>query len=227
MKKKFAILLISAAAAATSFGSVSLQISLTTSGNGVLAGLEKHDGMQDALVWGIIVDVSGNGFAGTTGTNPYDGGFSFATSLSPIALTVNGGNATDDVLYLSGAAMAKTTNVNDNAANQYRPTLIAGIPFGGAVAANRAFAVVWFDKVGLIGTATTGTYYGVVTTPTTVDPNQSLVLPADGAGLNYSKNFLGNEAANPANLSLGTPVPEPSAALLGGLGLLGLLRRRR
>jgi hypothetical protein len=225
MKTKIALLLITAATAATSFASVSLQISLTTAGNGVLAGLQNSSGSQAALRWGIVVDVNGDGFLGSSALTPYDGGFTYtATTAIPLS---SSSVLTDDVLYISSAAMASTTNANDGAAGQFRPTSISGIPFGGAVAAGKSFAVIWFDETALGGTAATGSFYGMVTTPTTADPAQALVLPADGATVNYSKNFLGAESARPAGLQFGVAVPEPSAAILGAVGALGLLRRRR
>lgn len=60
--------------------------------------------------------------------------------------------------------------------------------------------------------------------------NGSLTNTFSGLNLNETHQFISfhanNVVANIDNLSI-TAIPEPSAALLGGLGLLALLRRRR
>jgi hypothetical protein len=60
--------------------------------------------------------------------------------------------------------------------------------------------------------------------------NGSLTNEFTGLNLDATDQFISfhanNTAANIDNLSI-TAIPEPSAVLLGGLGLLALLRRRR
>ncbi len=65
----------------------------------------------------------------------------------------------------------------------------------------------------MIGAATTGWVYGLQT-PVTVQPAGGTLVPANVAFVNGMQ-------------LISSPVPEPSAALLGALGALGLLRRRR
>ena len=66
-------------------------------------------------------------------------------------------------------------------------------------------------------------------------PNENAPLGIESANVGtglYWNIALGEKVANPANLDGGgsfklVGIPEPSAALLGALGALGLLRRRR
>jgi len=240
MKLKLAIL-ASVFAAASAHATITAQISLTTAGNGVLGGLQNSSGTQGALVWGLVVDTAGDGFDGAVGTNAsnsYSGGFSYiptttsgsytgATDTDGQILSVNG-VASDDVLFLSINLMATTTNANDGAANLFRPTQITALTLGqNGVATGKSFAVIWFDATSFGGTSADGQKYGMVTGPTGTPDAQTLVLPSDTSTTNYSKNFLGTETPRLASLTLGGAVPEPSTALLGMLGALGLLRRRR
>ena len=230
------IVLIVALGTTASFGAVTLTISSNSAGFGVLTGLQNSLGAQGALVWGIVVDGAGNGFQGASGVLRYDPTFSYSntsTNSTGFALTVNNGVATDDVLYISTNLMATSTNTNDGGANFFRPTLINNVTLGSTaggvsplVNPGDAFAIIWFDATAFGGAAANGQKYGLLSAPTTADPLQGLVLGNDTSGLNYAKNFIGVESANPANFTLGA-VPEPSAALLGAMGALGLLRRRR
>lgn len=236
MKLVKSILIACIATTAISTGAVTLTISSNAAGFGVLTGLQNSSGTQGALVWGIVVDGAGNGFQGATSGATYDPTFTYAntsTNTNGFALTVSNGVATDDVLYISTNLMATSTNTNDGGNGFFRPTLINNVTLGSTagganplVNPGDSFAIIWFDATAFGGAAAAGQKYGILSTPTTADPLQPLVLGNDTSGLNYSKNFIGTEPSRPANLTLGT-VPEPSAALLGAIGALGLLRRRR
>jgi hypothetical protein len=77
--------------------------------------------------------------------------------------------------------------------------------------------IVWFDATALGGTIQGGDKYGALPLP-------AFTIPADGAAVNFSSNFVGVEPVRMADMTF---VPETSTALLGALGALGLLRRRR
>lgn len=241
--------MVSYAAAAT------LVISNTSTG--VLSGLQKNDGTQGSLIWGVVVDTGGDGFQGNSTENLYDGGFFYrptqtggtytgtTSNTGQILSTVNAitkaVTVSNDVLFLSVAGMLGTAYSNDGGTNvansSFRPSQIASINFGtNGVAASQAFAVIWFDLVNIatgasatLGTTSVdGTYYGMVTNAmATAAAGTDLLLPAAQSGsTDVNSSFLGAESARPAGFQLGA-VPEPSAALLGALGALGLLRRRR
>ena len=76
MKKKLIITALFSAIV-TTVNAATIQLSLTTAGTGVLTGLQRNDGTQGALIWGIVVDTGGNGFQGNSGATPYDSNFTF------------------------------------------------------------------------------------------------------------------------------------------------------
>lgn len=188
-----------------------------------------HLGGNTARVWGIIVDTSGNGFNGSTSANSYDNGFNL-TATNAVGgaegqfLSLTNGGLTDDRLFISqNLSVIGTTQ--DGAAGVPFLTQIAGINYGTGetplLTAGMKFALVWFEA-GATGTATTeGQYYGLY-------HHDSMTLPADPSLANLFNAAAFQQGLDPArlaNLQLG--IPEPSAVLLGGLGLFGLLRRRR
>lgn len=219
--KKIALTTLSVIALSmSSEAAVTLTISAVTgAANGILTNLQSSTGnATDARVWGILVDTTNNGITPTL----YQGGFSLAGS-STTTMSLVGGAATDDVLYISPSLMANSTNATldggtISSTGLARPTTFASIPTpNGSV--GQQFYVVWFDANVLGGTAANGSKYGSFRTA-------DMLLPADGASVSFASNFVG---ADPARLASNTLVgiPEPSAALLGAIGALGLLRRRR
>ncbi len=132
------------------------------------------------------------------GFDSYMGSFSLANN----ALV---GGSDDDFLFLSPA---KTINGGIGG-------LITNVP-GVTDAEGRGFAVIWFDSTLSAGNTTGDTNtYGFYTQP-------SYVMPAPGASLPFAAS---DQTAKQATIALG--VPEPSVAILGALGVLGLVRRRR
>jgi len=215
--------------AAVSQAAVTLTISAVTgSTSGVLTKLASSTGdTTSTKVWGILVDTLGNGFK----TNSYLAStpISLAAGASTTLQIASGtlAVATDDVLIISGNLMVNTNNATLDggsvaSGNLARPTQIASVPYTGFTVGN-PFAIVWFDATTLGGTAVVGTKYGVYTNP-------GLILPADGSTLSFNSLFVGAESTtNTASNTLNSleVVPEPSAALLGAVGVIGLLRRRR
>ena len=179
------------------------------------------------LVWGIIVDGSGNGYQ----SGNYIPGFE--TKLGPQILSTTTG-ATDDVLYLAGSVFS-ASGTGDGSTGMSRPLSATNI----AVNANGVdvgdnFAIVWFnlDNVALGATTITATANALVPTflkdmkygmLTTSSPTAQ-TIPTDGQTRDLTGNFTGPDTLRTASFAL---VPETSTALLGALGVLGLLRRRR
>lgn len=179
---------------------------------------------SNRMVWGIIVDGGTDGFNGASGLTPYKSGFSLAANTSGISLstTTTGLDSvsTNDVLYIAGAVMASNSSALDGSSlNMNRLLSFTGLTYSGAVAQGKSFAIVWFDKTALGGNSTDGLQYGVFAT--------GLTLPADPGTYNLASNFAGGDAVKTQAYALNTIVPEPSSALLGMVGALGLLRRRR
>lgn len=172
---------------------------------------------QAGLAWGVIVDTGGTGinYQNMLGTT-------LSTSTSGIHLSTS-----DDYLFLS-TALSGTLPVNaafgaeSGATGQLGniASMIIGVPATNPVATGQAFALVWFDAgITQTSTLTDGKKFGFV-------ENAAFLIPAGGATTSYASVFSANpDAIRPASQLLG--VPETSTALLGALGVLGLLRRRR
>jgi hypothetical protein len=203
------IILSLVALAGSAQGAVTLQFSTTSVFATNFANGAGVGGTQ--MVWGIIVDAAGNGF-NTTAYNP---GFTVAGNLGTGTLI-----GADDVLYMAPAVMTLTTNTNDGAeVGMNRVTTLTSLVMSGLVNTGDAFAVVWLDKTAFGGTVVGGDKFGFVT-------NAAFVLPADTATVNLSAPFTGPDPLKAMTGTFGV-IPEPSTALLGLLGVLGLVRRRR
>ncbi len=110
-----------------------------------------------------------------------------------------------------------------------------------ASAVGKNFAIIWFDLLtsASVGNAAAGTNFGIVRGTDWITPASNTGTKSFGTGTGstvYDQITLGSPASAPAGagVSLSTNngsmlqiVPEPSSALLGALGALGLLRRRR
>jgi MYXO-CTERM domain-containing protein len=199
---------------------VSLTISAVTgAANGALGGLAGSDGnLTSQRVWGILVDTNGNGFS----LGNYAAGASLAANAANVLSTYIEGvtTTTDDVLYISPNLMVNSVSTVDGGtvSGQGRPTSFANVQTPNGSVGDQ-FYVVWFDQTTLGGVTAIGDKYGAFRIP-------AFTIPADGATVSFASNFVGAEPTQLANLSF-TGVPEPSAAVLGALGALGLLRRRR
>lgn len=219
--------MVSAALTAVASATVTYQFSSTAA---FASNFQNAAGATNSLmVWGIVVDAAGNGFAGASEETPYDAAFTYssASTLGGVALsTVNASalvTATDDVLYISGNLMnLTTTNSIGELVGVNRITNLSGISYTlPGVATGDNFRVIWFNVTALGGAAVDGTKYGMYQMPT----NNTLL--ADPGTYNIATAFAGADASKPMGFTLGTAVPEPSTALLGLLGVAGLIRRRR
>ena len=176
------------------------------------------------MAWGILVDSTGNGFK----DGEYVDGFTIAKGSgtnagAPVLLSTSTG-VTDDYLIMSGNLMNLTTSTVDGATvGINRITNLTSFSYPSGVAGGDAFKIIWFDQTQIATStvAAAGLQYGTFQTATLN------TLPADPtATISYASAFTGADASKVMSFSV-QAVPEPSAALLGMLGALGLLRRRR
>ncbi|WP_035609661.1 PEP-CTERM sorting domain-containing protein [Haloferula sp. BvORR071] len=165
--------------------------------------------VSNGLKWGIIVDTTGNSFL-----SQYDAvAFTQGTNTT---LTV-GNVATDDRLILATSltsdsgqgGQALEGDFTTPGGNGGVDGLIFALANG--VAAGQKYFVVWIDestkKAGALG-------------------NAAFVIPADGQTVSHDSPFLGVDPVRGAT-NIQFAVPEPSSMLLGLLGALGFIRRRR
>lgn len=186
------------------------------------------------MVWGIVVDTDDSGFKGLNPLTPYNA-INLTSSVNPLVLstTTDGTDSvlTTNVLYLSSGLMTKTGT-----------STVDGLPAGGVaggglnrignlsnfnylsgVTQGDKFMVIWFDVNALGGAAAKGVAYGMADVPGAA----FRTMPADPGTHDWFGGWVGPDEAKPMNMALGTPVPETSTVLLGALGAIGLLRRRR
>ena len=231
MKSKLATLLLLAAA---------LPATATITMNTQFGAAFKADGttlVADGTLWALVIDSdSSNSFYGGFGLDQSITNASLVSSsafATSQALTLGStlGSTTDKVIALggfSGAAPGITTDAVELAVGT------------NGVVAGAKFAFYWFPNVSytsgtnsytLPASSTSGAQFGGMNS-TIADGifDTGMVIPADGAlsaiGAATASNDGGGSLSN-ARFTAAVAVPETSSALLGAIGALGLLRRRR
>lgn len=234
MKNKIVSILLAVAATSVANAAVTLSFSNATNwlsdfqnGSGSSLDTVGIAGQENRLVWGILVDGGRDGFDGASATNPYAGGFSLAANTAGLALNLHNSTATDDVLYIASAVMASSTAAlaNEGPAGINRILTFTGLNFNATLGSGEAdpYAIIWFDALALSGTANNGMKYGIFQLPAAIN-----TLPPDGTNAStYPSQFAGVDSSKTMDFTLGTPIPETSTSLLGAIGALALLRRRR
>jgi hypothetical protein len=210
---------------AISYGAISIS---GISGSGFLAA----DVPLGSLVL-FVVDDSSNGFLGN---NTFSGTLG---SVSDPDLT--GVNASTDIgSRFGGDLVIGRTSVTT--AGQVPFTLIGfdqtfGLPPFSSAGPGRNFAIIWLQDNTSSTTGAASGDYGIIRGSDWVIPAgdgnyTASATPANFAGptvfarVTQSAGTLSNNAFGTANAAFSI-IPEPSAALLGAIGALGLLRRRR
>lgn len=214
MKRNILIVVASLAMTGFSQAVVTLQFTqpFTTTG-GVAHNFADSAGVAtNGLVWGIIIDTNGSGFATT-----YDQ----FTPISGMTMTLNSDAISTNVLVTSNVNTANNSAFSELNSTTFTPENTGGdggigsvtsIALGGAngVTQGDSFRLVWFDPSGLSA--------GFL-------DDGSFVIPADGNATDFSAVFRGSDPIRSATGIM--IVPEPSAALLGVLGALIMFRRSR
>jgi hypothetical protein len=219
MKNRILILSTFIAGISSTFGTVSLNFN-DAFVSGVPQGLSNAAGVAtNGLVWGVLIDGAGNGL-----TKNYD--FTTIAAGSNYILS-SGSIATDDILWTSSSL-----TVNTIASTEGGGVItggiggfddVTGIKLENGVSTGDKFYVVWFSN-GIGGILSDTTF----------------VIPAESSSIDYGAPFVGVDPnrlvgrsyTGTSGVSDGTgitfsPVPEPSALILGALSGLALLRRRR
>ena len=176
-------------------------------GDGVLGGIaDEMNSTSSGLTWGILVAETGSDFSGIlndVGLSADDG-----AELGAGYRYFNGGLTTNIPTGTDPQAGA-ITNSRTIIMTDYQPNYDTG----------DSFALIWFERGFIEGDAVTfGTNYGIL-------ENANFLVPSNSASNEpFGSNFNGTDPIRSANLAV---IPEPSTALLGLLGLAGLLRRKR
>lgn len=177
---------------------VTLQLSAFGAGGQVILG-NGAGAATNGMSWGILVDTNANGFA------------DFSTVTTTGSAYSNGFlGGSDDFLILSSNLTAAFGGSNGSA-TQLQFNL------GGDVTGDENYGIFWFSSVAAGATIPLGSSYGLITNP-------ALVVPTSNSAV-INTTAIRSATVNSATQIFG--IPEPSSALLGALGALGLLRRRR
>lgn len=213
MKKLLLPLLLSATVA--NGATVTMQF---TSGSNFATNFAGNIGGGTAgLTYGIVVQGGASDLLASTIASDLNGVTLQNTSIAPTGTLLASGNS----LFISTSLTSVVPNIppaagDANVAGSI--TSIANVDTG-VIGNGSSYALVWFDTGIAAGdTLVDGNYFGVINDPV-------FVIPADGATVNHSAPFAGTDPVHSADQLIG--VPEPSIALLGALGVLGLIRRRR
>jgi len=247
MKSKLGIIALAA------FASVSSANATVTFSTTSAAGLKQSDGLTNIQTSGLVLMIADSGtsadgflasstngaitqFGSTALTAANDPGLRIADVSTTLGQTFGGDKIIGSFAMSGGGSVALAlTNYS-----------IAGLE-------NRQFALVYFEKTAAqlaadgfggakygiasgadwtLPASDTGAYTFNATTNTTTSVYWQLASSLTAAQVGTTGFFTGSGAVGSspvksAVFTIAASVPEPSAALLGMLGALGLLRRRR
>lgn len=191
----------------------------------VLSGFANSAGVAtNGMRYGIVIDTAGNGFNAGAYTD-------FDTNVGGFLSTLSG--LTDDYFWSavgnppldphssvdpSGLTFDSTgfSEAGGGVGGAGTVSDILKVPFGvNGITTNDVFQLIWFQS----STANAGDRYGMFS-------HSSFLIPGGGAFENLSGNFGTTDPIKPANFTI-QAIPEPSRAMLVGLGVLGMVFRRR
>lgn len=233
MKSKLAILASALALTAISNGAIALSGTALKNVQGTTAGTDLAAGLLGLLV----IDTAGDGFL-----NGYTASAAASNALTPKTdFATTGANLSVGQTFLGDYIAGRLTTTV-----AFSETSMSGAITGFnnvAPFAGKNYAIVWFSGLTTVGTelaAPAGSFFGIArggdwTLPVGNTGTQSFGTTASSLDQLTLANTVGGVATAAAGQSVsfataGTTlkfVPEPSAALLGAVGALGLLRRRR
>ena len=186
-----------------------------------------NSAVPDGTLFALVADSdSSNSFAGIGNLNSAIPSSDAANAAFTAGQTLTvGGTLGGDTIFALGTVNSAISGALGTAA----PVITLPLNQNGVFAA-RNYALYWFPGASYGGgnTATIGTQVGGIhSTGTPVFDVNGMTIPPDGATVfqGFATTDQGGNV-NPANVHAWV-IPEPSAALLGVLGAVGLIRRKR
>jgi hypothetical protein len=183
--------------------------------------------VPDGTLWALVVDTDGN--------NTFAGGFGLGGSITSGA-AADASFVQGQVLSVGGLIGADTIFAMGGFTGESQGQLgftidSIELTLAGALTAGKNAAFYFFPGAtyNAVGTNSVAGQVGGINAAAVVGGDfdgLNMVIPADGSTVTWGGigTGLGGTVSNFQAVNL---VPEPSAALLGALGALGLLRRRR
>jgi hypothetical protein len=189
----------------------------------------------------LVVDIDNDGFLGM---GPVAAG-TLLTATNDPSLLSSVANLTAGSLFGGDRVLTVTTSGSSGSVANLLPSQDISAVFG------KNFAVIWFDGINTLGApaqAPAGSKYGIargndwtfpiadvagaLTFNSTDNGGASTLWQVNTANTSgvATGGFMTTSAGavpSAASFTIGGVIPEPSTALLGAIGALGLLRRRR
>jgi hypothetical protein len=193
---------------------VTLQMSLTGTGNIASNFANAAGAVTDGMNWGIVVDTGSTAGVFSQGSyTPFD--------ISTAGFLSTASGVTDDYYVPASATTTDSSTfseVGGTPGGHGTITQINNAPYGGStgISVNQKFGLIWFSTNTAL---TVGNKYGFFT-------DSTLTIPSDGGvAADRSAAFAGVDPTRFADLSI-VAVPEPSMLGLMCVGVLGLGFRR-
>lgn len=225
MKSKYMIIIASLGLVASSFGAITISTQFG------VANSVSNTPVPDGTLWALIVDNGNNVLPGGMATNSSisasitEGVLADFSTLSLSLGTVIGG---DTVFALGGFNGSSTLSIAGTTADVVEATLgTLGLVSG------RAYGFYYFPGKTFTTQGATYSGFGEVGGVNTLLNDagaftDGMIIPNDGFTVTQGASTPGDLGGSITQGAFtAVPIPEPSAALLGALGALGLLRRRR
>lgn len=185
--------------------------------------------VPDGTLWALVVDTnSDNLFPGAFGANQSLGETGALTTFTPgQQLTIGGNLLGGDTVFALGRFNGTANGVTGLAIFEEGYTLGTN-----GLVAGKQFAFYWFpgSTYTSSGTNVVGSAVGGINTGADAAAGLGgMVVPSEGAFYTTGAATTGaaGGSLSASRFLAQTLVPEPSSALLGAIGSLGLLRRRR
>ena len=174
----------------------------------------------NGLIWGVVVDVGGDGFA--LGDEAYRSGFEVETPSGVLGMPQVVEIVPTSTSLSGDMLVIPSTSTLDSSPFGGTGTITTSfVPFENGIATDAAFAIFWFDVVQMSNQSVAeGTSFGILEDPL-------FTIPEAGFTVDYAAVFGSLSGPFPASSGTFGPVPEPTTPVLLTAATAALALRRR